>query len=462
MATDVTDIAVRDEQTGITRADPEQAAGALAHILATGDLSQLSDEQRVAYYLEQCRSLGLNPISRPFDWIWFKEPGGAEKLALYPNQSAAAQLRRNHQISVRITRREIVGELFVCEAEGVTPNGRMGQASKYVPLTNKYGKLTGSNLANAFAKAETGALRRLALSMVGLSSPPDVDELKGARQVIVDGTGRIIEHPSEEQRALAEDPGLARVLGEPTYETTANASESPLTGGASQAPTIDELEPPKRPYAPPARFHCDAEQWRKTWFTAVKETVFDSDEARHDFMRWYTSEFPENLRTNSLTTFLSRATDRQAERMINAAREAIAYQAETNDGGVKHPELLEDEDERESRLRGNAPDADEKVRAAAMVTGAAMPSVNAPAAEVERPDPNGTYTRRDLVTYYLAAVKRLKALDRTFKPINIDATDDDELLTATLGTHAEADAIEEAIRAAADPDDEDSAEKLAF
>src|SRR5262252_6595726 len=63
-----TDIAPQTEQERAL-AEREDAASALAHILATGDLSQLSNEQRVAHYLSLCRKLGLLAESRPFDWL---------------------------------------------------------------------------------------------------------------------------------------------------------------------------------------------------------------------------------------------------------------------------------------------------------------------------------------------------------------------------------------------------------
>jgi hypothetical protein len=126
-----TDLAVADGTAVNVPAEQEQAGiAALAHVLGSGDLAQLTDEQRVGHYLRLCRSLGLNPLSRPFDWVYFKEPGGDEKLALYPNQSCAAQLRRQHHMRVEITRREIVGELFVCEAKAYTPDGREDVSSK--------------------------------------------------------------------------------------------------------------------------------------------------------------------------------------------------------------------------------------------------------------------------------------------------------------------------------------------
>ncbi|HXT99507.1 MAG TPA: hypothetical protein VN903_00855 [Polyangia bacterium] len=322
---DTTAIAVRDDQA-TAPIDREQAASALAHVLGTGDLYKLTNEQRVAHYLNRCRSEGTNPLSRPYQWIEFKETENAEPvLTLYFKPTAAAQVLRNNRISVHFPRKEIVGELFVCEAHGRAPDGREGVGTKYVPLVGKYGKLTGRWLANAFMTAETGALRRLALNM-GLASGPDPDASGTMRTVYVDGTGAVLEQPTEEQRHLAEHHEVAKVIGEPTYETTAADWPEQEADLPDQRPTPEELTPPARPYQPPARFHCNAAQWQRTWFMLVKNTPLESDEARHDFVQWYTSSWPENRRTSSLSAYLSHATDRQAEALVNAAREWLAEQ----------------------------------------------------------------------------------------------------------------------------------------
>lgn len=313
-------MAVRDEtQRGLTTADPEHAAGALAHILATGDLSKLTNEQRVATYLQQCSTLGVAPISRPFDWLVLDG-----KLVLYPNKSCAEQLRRLHQISIKITRAEVVGgdtkePMYVVTVEGRRPNGQTDESTKYVPLSDSRGRLTGKNLANAYAKAESGAKRRLTFSMIGMAAPPD--ELENARVVIVDGTGRVIDNPSQEQKAIAADPNLARVLREPTYETTAQAADAPLSGHASQAPTIDELTPPARTGAK-VSLRCDADKWRAAYFGATADTDMETAEGRRAFLASYTAAYTPALRTDSLSDFLKRATDSQAEQMVTAARAA--------------------------------------------------------------------------------------------------------------------------------------------
>lgn len=321
----------------------EDAAGALQHILATGDVARLTNEQRVGYYLELCRSLGLNPRSRPFDWLMLDG-----KLVLYPNKSCAEQIRAAHQISIKVLRREPVGELFVVEVEGRTPDGRTDVSSKYVPLT-KLNRQTGLrerlnsvDLANAYAKAETGAKRRLAFSMVGLAAVPDPDELKGGRYVVVDGAGNVIENPTDEQKALAADPSQAHAIGEPTYE---DLDAAPVVGGSSQAPTPDALEPVKRsvPRQTWKRSEDDVKRLCGAWFATVKGTYLDADDERHAFVEQWTARigWPQRKQTNSLRVMFVRMTDDEAAQFLAHARQIaeaekaqIVRDAETAENAV--------------------------------------------------------------------------------------------------------------------------------
>jgi hypothetical protein len=320
---------IRAVESDIPSPDREQAETALQQILATGDLAPLEPPQRVAYYLTLTRSLSLNPLSRPFDWLVLDG-----RLVLYPNKSCAEQLRRLHQISVRKVRAEPLGELFVVEVEGRTPDGRTDYATKYVPLTvwnqreGRHVRLNSRELANAYAKAETGAKRRLVLSMVGLSTVPDLDDVANARTVIVDGRGNVVDTPSDEQKALAADPKMAAMLGEPTYETTAAEAGLDTEPEVSQAPTEAELEPPKRPIERQSFKPSDDQvtRWCAAWFGAVRETSLDTDDARHEHVRTWTAKigWPTRKQTESLRTMFLRMTEDEAAKFLNHARAIVA------------------------------------------------------------------------------------------------------------------------------------------
>lgn len=327
-------LAVLPPQSAPIARTEDAAIMALERVVTMGDLRDLTPVERVNYYLDLCQSLGLNPRSRPFDWILFKEGrDGPEKLSLYPNSSCMAQLRNLHRIRVEITRREVVGDLFVCEARGTLPDGRTDTASKYVPITNYQGeRLRGQQLGNAMMKAETGAKRRLTLSIVGLAGIPDREEGGTARHVVVDGTGQIIERPTDAQRALASDPAAAAVIGEPTYETTGSASAAPFHEAPHQRPSAPQAEPSE----PQKRqtFACDAAEWRQRWDATVAGSTLATPEGAAAFITAYTSGWRRELRASDLDALLARLTDAQAEALCEAANVQVRaeYEADVVDG----------------------------------------------------------------------------------------------------------------------------------
>jgi len=73
-----------------------------------GDLSGLTPAQRLSYYQAVCRSLGLNPLTKPFEYLTLNG-----KLRLYALRDCADQLRRLHGISITITSLEQLGDLYL-------------------------------------------------------------------------------------------------------------------------------------------------------------------------------------------------------------------------------------------------------------------------------------------------------------------------------------------------------------
>lgn len=159
---------------------------ALERIIAQGDLGTLTPEQRTAYYRAVCESLGLNPLTRPFEYIRLQG-----KLTLYARRDAADQLRRLHGISVEIVNRTKVDDLYVVTARASNRDGRVDESIGAVSVAG----LNGEALANALMKAETKAKRRVTLSLCGLgwSDETEVETIPNARRVAVDADGVIAE-----------------------------------------------------------------------------------------------------------------------------------------------------------------------------------------------------------------------------------------------------------------------------
>jgi hypothetical protein len=134
--------------------------GAIEQVLAYGDLTKLTSTQRTAYYSRVCESLGLNPLTRPFEFINL-----SGKLVFYARRDCADQLRNIHHVTVAITSRERIDDVYVVTARATLPNGRSDESTGAVTV----GSLKGDALANALMKAETKAKRRVTLSICGLS-----------------------------------------------------------------------------------------------------------------------------------------------------------------------------------------------------------------------------------------------------------------------------------------------------
>jgi hypothetical protein len=164
----------------------QDAAEVMERVLMVGDLSKLTAAERNNYYMRVCESLGLNPATRPFDYISLQG-----KLTLYARRDAADQLRKRDKVSITITAREKVDDVYVVTARATTPDERTDEAIGAVPLAN----LKGEALANAFMKAETKAKRRVTLSICGLgfTDESEIDSIPDARRVQVADNGEIID-----------------------------------------------------------------------------------------------------------------------------------------------------------------------------------------------------------------------------------------------------------------------------
>lgn len=173
---------------------PEEFAAVVESVVIQGDLARLQPEERVSYYRSVCESLGLNPLTKPFEYLVLNN-----RLTLYARKDATDQLRAGRGISVEISAREFLQDagLYVVTAKAV---GKDGRTDESVGAVNVKG-LQGENLANALMKAETKAKRRVTLSVAGLGwlDETEVVSVPDARPVTVDPeTGEVV------------DPGQAR------------------------------------------------------------------------------------------------------------------------------------------------------------------------------------------------------------------------------------------------------------
>ena len=151
-----------------------------------GDLSKLTPDQRMAYYSEVCDSLGLNPLTRPFDYITLNG-----KMVLYAKKDAADQLRKVHGVDIFQIDKSRDGDLFSVTAYAKDKTGRQDADMGVVSIRN----LAGEALANAMMKCITKAKRRVTLSICGLGwlDETELETIQNARPIVVTDAGEVVD-----------------------------------------------------------------------------------------------------------------------------------------------------------------------------------------------------------------------------------------------------------------------------
>jgi hypothetical protein len=207
-------------------------------VLLHGDLSKLTPAQKVSYYGAVCDSVGLNPLTQPFQYLVLN---GRE--VLYALRAATDQLRAIHEVSVQITARELVDDCYVVSARATLPNGRTDDDSGAVAVAG----LKGESRANAMMKAATKAKRRVTLSICGLGmlDETEVTDLPGAivttaAEVPLPPLPRTVVDAETGEEVAAEEapmppPGFYYVSG---YEFNDPWHEASLVGWAADGSSL--------------------------------------------------------------------------------------------------------------------------------------------------------------------------------------------------------------------------------
>jgi len=227
----------------------------MEQVLVDGDLTPLTPKQRATYYMRVCQSLGLNPLTKPFEYLVLGT-GRQAKLVLYPTRTATDQLAALAGISFPEYRDEMRETVYVYHVRGVDRDGRTLWRTGAVPIVKENGTWTGgegnrkfspdgtfsplspTDLANAMMKAETKAYRRCTLALAGLGwlDESELETVKDARRIQVNhATGEIIDAPVtdpqvEENRArFARLNALAKERGVPAPALSKSMSASQVS-----------------------------------------------------------------------------------------------------------------------------------------------------------------------------------------------------------------------------------------
>jgi len=176
-------------------------ASQLENVLVNGDLSKLTAEQRTSYYMKVCESVGLNPLTKPFEYITLNG-----KLQLYALRTATDQLRKVHNVSINITGRQTIDGVYV-----VTAKAKLGEREDESTGAVATQNLKGDALANAYLKAETKAKRRVTLSICGLGVL-DETEVETIKEV---GPKQVTPPPEKKNGPIAQFMSYAKNRGYP-------------------------------------------------------------------------------------------------------------------------------------------------------------------------------------------------------------------------------------------------------
>lgn len=213
---------MNEHSTALVAIDQDDAS-IVERAIVSGDLERLSSADRTAYYVRLCQSLGLNPLTRPFEYV--KLSG---KLVLYARRDCTDQLRDLHDVSVQfIDRRRTDDDLYIVTARATKKGGRTDESTGAVAIQG----LRGEALANALMKAETKAKRRVTLSICGLGwlDETEVTDVPDARPV----EARQIE-PREEPRKVPD----AKTLAERALTATTLDAAIEVLRAASAMPRV--------------------------------------------------------------------------------------------------------------------------------------------------------------------------------------------------------------------------------
>lgn len=226
---------------------------ALESYIAAGDIGKLGPDQRIALYRAVCESLGLNPLTQPFQYLVL-----SGKTVLYATKSCTEQLRQIHGVSVVSMAKEVVGDILTVTVAVRERTGREDISTGSVSLAG----LKGDSLANAWMKAETKAKRRATLSICGLAvlDETEIETIPGAvavpAVVETEPTKALPEPEAPKKRKSKEDPkpepeSVAVAATEPEtvdVDIFPNAKISVVTNSAGR--TIWRVD--QEPYAPVA------------------------------------------------------------------------------------------------------------------------------------------------------------------------------------------------------------------
>ncbi len=261
----------------------------IERVLVQGDIGRMPPDMRLEYYRNICVSLGLNPLTKPFEYLTLQG-----KTILYAKKDATDQLRKIHGVSINIVSRETLDGVYVVTARATDKHGRQDESLGALPLP-----ASPVERANAIMKCETKAKRRVTLSICGLGmlDETEIETIPGSRERQQDylrSRGIDPDAPSTVKPEVIRE--LADKLDEPPQVVTLKTGKALPTGGIEllelrHAKQVAEADAALKEVAkPPAKkITADAIEVRKA-FTVMKDALHattGSDDIYYNTLKAY-------------------------------------------------------------------------------------------------------------------------------------------------------------------------------
>ncbi len=193
----------------------ETVENSVKELVVTGELSKLTEDQRIQHYLQVCTSLGLDYRIHPLEYLWVDDPKGGRRLILYVLRAGSDALRVQNGIDII--------DLIETTADGIVSykvkaKDKHGRTDMSIGAVSVQGKNT-HDRANAMMAAETKAKRRVTLALSGCGL---LDESEVADMLL---------------KIRSVDAGVG-VTAAPVYEAPAKISEAPAKEVTPAKPDI--------------------------------------------------------------------------------------------------------------------------------------------------------------------------------------------------------------------------------